>query len=97
MNHSRQLKSNVSNSDRDIVDYSQQTSSFMSPSNPTTSSYDTPNRRSVKQGISNNNLVSSNVISISSADYALNVIFSQFEHLADAKMSLILNLGVVFI
>ncbi|KAG1211887.1 hypothetical protein G6F69_004186 [Rhizopus microsporus] len=31
---------------------------------------------------------------MSSADYALNVIFSQFENAADAKMSHILNLGV---
>lgn len=36
-----------------------------------------------------------NFASISSADYALNVIFSQFENAADTKMSLILNLGVV--
>lgn len=33
--------------------------------------------------------------SISSSDYALKVIFSQFEHMADAKMSIILNMGVV--
>ncbi|KAL9557808.1 hypothetical protein MBANPS3_001199 [Mucor bainieri] len=32
--------------------------------------------------------------SISSSDYALKVIFSQFEHMADAKMSIILNMGV---
>jgi hypothetical protein len=32
---------------------------------------------------------------ISSSDYALNVIFSQFEQVADSKMSLILNMGVV--
>jgi hypothetical protein len=32
---------------------------------------------------------------ISSADYALKVIFSQFEHMADTKMSSILNMGVV--
>lgn len=32
---------------------------------------------------------------ISSADYALKVIFSQFEHMADTKMSNILNMGVV--
>lgn len=36
-----------------------------------------------------------NFVSMSSTDYALNVIFSQFENAADAKMSLILNLGVV--
>lgn len=36
-----------------------------------------------------------NFVSMSSTDYALNVIFSQFENAADAKMSHILNLGVV--
>ena len=33
--------------------------------------------------------------SLSSADYALKVIFSQFEHVADIKMTFILNMGVV--
>lgn len=97
MNHKRQQKSNASNSDREIVNLSQQTSSFSIPSNKTTPSYDTPIRQSLKQGMQNTNLDSSNVISISSADYALNVIFSQFEQLADAKMSFILNMGVVII
>lgn len=97
MNHKRQQKSNASNSDREIVNLSKQTSSFSIPSNKTTPSYDTPIRQSLKQGMQNTNLDSSNVISISSADYALNVIFSQFEQLADAKMSFILNMGVVII
>ena len=44
---------------------------------------------------STSSLAEHNSTSISSADYSLNVIFSQFENAADAKMSLILNLGVV--
>jgi hypothetical protein len=97
MNHNRQQKSNTSNSDRDILNFSQQTSSLSIPSNAITPNYDAPIRQSLKQGMPMNNIDSSNVTSISSADYALNVIFSQFEQLADAKMSFILNMGVVII
>ncbi|RCH88198.1 Cell morphoproteinsis protein PAG1, partial [Rhizopus stolonifer] len=49
-----------------------------------TSHYDTPQEASVH----------STPLSLSSADYALKVIFSQFEHVADNKMALILNMGV---
>lgn len=48
--------------------------------------YDTPSQHS------NTNQTTT---SISSSDYALKVIFSQFEHMADAKMYIILNMGVV--
>ncbi|EPB83552.1 hypothetical protein HMPREF1544_09713 [Mucor circinelloides 1006PhL] len=47
--------------------------------------YDTPSQHS------NTNQTTT---SISSSDYALKVIFSQFEHMADAKMYIILNMGV---
>lgn len=55
----------------------------------TTPTYDTPNIKAESTVAS--------ITSISSADYALKVIFSQFEHMADAKMSYILNMGVVII
>lgn len=50
-------------------------------------SYDTPSQ--------NNKKDDNQITSISSSDYALKVIFSQFEQMADAKMSIILNMGVV--
>lgn len=57
----------------------------------TSLTYDTPSPQQQQQ-LSN---TSSTTTSISSSDYALKVIFSQFEHMADAKMSIILNMGVV--
>lgn len=53
------------------------------------------NNQNIVTKNSTSSLAEHNSTSISSADYSLNVIFSQFENAADAKMSLILNLGVV--
>lgn len=61
--------------------------------NTTSLTYDTPSPQQQQQHHSNN--THSTTTSISSSDYALQVIFSQFEHMADAKMSIILNMGVV--
>ena len=52
-----------------------------SPSNPFDGSPDEP-RRPIRKAAR-------------SSDYALSVVFSQFENLADKKMELILNMGVV--
>lgn len=60
-------------------------SSNKAGSNPNLT-YDTPSQHS------NTNQTTT---SISSSDYALKVIFSQFEQMADAKMYIILNMGVV--
>jgi hypothetical protein len=54
-----------------------------------TSSYDTPLTNSNKTTSSGQPTLTS------SADYALKVIFNQFEHMADTKMSNILSMGVV--
>ncbi|KAI9351640.1 hypothetical protein BD770DRAFT_146673 [Pilaira anomala] len=65
---------------------SQQTAEFSAPTKATLN-YDTPTQQSeTAENI--------NVTTMSSADYALNVMFSRFEQMADAKMSFILNLGV---
>lgn len=101
--HNQQQKSTSSNPDRDVLSSVQQTASFStqydSPSNSNIASqgYDTPTRQSYENNIPSNfvDSIQDNIPTISSADYALNVIFSQFEQLADAKMSLILNMGVV--
>lgn len=101
--HNQRNKSISSNLDRDVLNSLQQSASFStqydSPSNSniTAQSYDTPTRQSYEHSIPSNNIdpQQNNFATISSADYALNVIFGQFEHLADAKMSLILNMGVV--
>jgi hypothetical protein len=101
MGHKKQQSSITSNSDRDILNSSQP--SFLtqldsqSNSNISTQIYDTSIRQSSENEMPINNIETnqSNATSISSADYALNVIFSQFEHSADAKMSFILNMGVV--
>jgi hypothetical protein len=103
ISHNRQQNSNASNSDRELLRAQPQNIPFsaqydgLNHPDTTTTSYDTPLRHSLDNGISLNNTESVQSVpkSISSADYALNVIFSQFKHLADAKMSFILNMGVV--
>lgn len=64
-----------------------QTAEFSAPTKATLN-YDTPTQQL-------ETAESVNVTTMSSADYALNVMFSRFEQMADAKMSFILNLGVV--
>jgi hypothetical protein len=104
MSRDRQQSLNTSNLDRESLNAQPQNISFptqydgLTHSNDiTTPNYDTPLTQSLDNNISFNNTEStqSTIQLISSADYALNVIFSQFKHLADAKMSFILNMGVV--
>ncbi|CEP12609.1 hypothetical protein [Parasitella parasitica] len=76
--------------DRNIP-FSSSNSSSKPGSNPNPG-YDTPSQRSINNDQDNDD--SHHITSISSSDYALKVIFSQFEHMADAKMSIILNMGI---
>lgn len=92
--HNRQQKSSASDSDHGMLNISPQPTSFSASTNPSLS-YDTPTRQSSETDMQPKKTSQTNVTTISSADYALNVMFSQFEQMADAKMSFILNLGVV--
>ena len=106
LSHNRQQNSNSLSVDRESLDTPQQASSAInqlhSLNHPDVTaplpSYDTPLRQSFDNNsipTNNTEFLKSSVSSVSSADYALNVIFTQFKQLADAKMSFILNMGVV--
>ncbi|KAI9263011.1 hypothetical protein EDC94DRAFT_92588 [Helicostylum pulchrum] len=91
--HNRQQKSSASNSDHGMLNISPQPTSFSASTKPSLS-YDTPTRQSSETDMQPKKTSQTNLTTISSADYALNVMFSQFEQMADGKMSFILNLGV---
>lgn len=101
INHNLQQNSSVTNKDRELLDNnSLNTYEELHLSDAATSAstrFDTPLRQLSDNSMSYKNAEpnQSTVNSISSADYALNVIFSQFKNLANAKMSHILNMGVV--
>lgn len=100
INHNLQQNSSVTNKDRELLDNnSLNTYEELHLSDAATSAstrFDTPLRQLSDNSMSYKNAEpnQSTVNSISSADYALNVIFSQFKNLANAKMSHILNMGV---
>lgn len=100
INHNIQQNSNVTNKDRELLDnnpLSTYEELHLSDAATPASRFDTPLRQLSDNSMSykNTELNQSTADSISSADYALNVIFSQFKNLANAKMSHILNMGVV--
>lgn len=101
ISHNIQQKSNVTNNDRELLGNSLNTYENLNASDTTapTARFDTQLRQSSDNSMSvkNTEPTQNAIRSISSADYALNVIFSQFKNLANAKMSHILNMGVVLL
>lgn len=77
-----------------------QTNSYTTSSTTTTTTPPPPNQSSLSshsQGLAHSSTTSLSPPSVGviSSDYALRIVFEQFEKLADKKMSLVLNTGVV--